>query len=355
MTAHLAALLLAAAPSPEYQALFAFDRVDVAPGVVAFVQRKATAAVVSGNTVVIVGDDAVLLVDTGHFPEATRRIIAEVKRLTPKPVRWVVNTHWHSDHIRGNRLVKEAWPGAEVIATEATRRSFENPFVVDELGQMEQQATDVRAALEKGVGRSGKPLTEAQRAYYAGALHELELYAPDLGSTKLSPPDLTFSDRLVLHLGGREAQVLFLGRGNTAGDALVWLPDAKVLLTGDLLVHPIPFAFGSFLSEWGPTLRRAGALGAATVVPGHGPVLHDRAYLDLVAEAADAVAARVKALAGDGLSLEEVRQRLDLSDVRTKFARGDEDLGRRFDGLFLAPAVGRAYREAKEGRLEDEK
>jgi glyoxylase-like metal-dependent hydrolase (beta-lactamase superfamily II) len=170
----------------------------------------------------------------------------------------------------------------------------------------------------------------------------------------VAPADLTFTDRLVVHLGGREAQVLFLGRGNTGGDTLVWLPDAKVLLTGDLVVHPIPFAFGSFLSEWGPTLRKAMALGAATYVPGHGPLLRDAEYPRMVAEAADALTARVRALAAKGLTLEEVRQRLDLADVRARFAHGDEELGRRFDGLFVAPAVARAYREAKEGPLQDE-
>ena len=157
-----------------------------------------------------------------------------------------------------------------------------------------------------------------------------------------------------MHLGGRDAEVLFLGRGNTAGDTLVWLPDQKILMTGDLVVYPAPFAFGSFFSEWGPTLRKAIALKPATIVPGHGPVMHDTSYLELVAEAADEVSAKVKALAQQGLSLDEARAKLDVDDIREKFARGDEMLRAKFDGLFLGPGVPRAYREAKEGPLQDE-
>ena len=167
-------------------------------------------------------------------------------------------------------------------------------------------------------------------------------------------PELTINDKVLLHLGGRDAQVLFLGRGNTAGDTLVWLPDEKILMTGDLVVYPAPFAFGSFFSEWGPTLRKAIALGPATIVPGHGPIMHDTSYLQLVADAADAVSAKVKALAQQGLSLDETKAKLDVKDIREKFARGDETLRLKFDGFFLGPGVPRAYREAKEGPLQDE-
>jgi glyoxylase-like metal-dependent hydrolase (beta-lactamase superfamily II) len=345
------ALLLAAALSPDYVSMIAFDQVQVAPNVVGFFQHRTDTAIVSGNTVAVIGDDGVLVVDSGHFPEATRRIIAEIRRLTPKPVRWVVNTHWHSDHIHGNRLFQEAFPGMAIISSEATRLKFGSPLVQDELAQMNHQADQVRELLSKGK----KPLSEKQRKYYADALHELEIFGPDLQSSAPVAANLTFADHLTVHLGGRDAQVLFLGRGNTAGDTLVWLPDAKVLMTGDLVVYPAPYAFGSFFSEWGPTLRKAIALGATTIVPGHGPVMHDASYLQLVADAADEVSAQVKKLAAQGLSVDDVRKKLDVAKLREKFAHGDDDLGKKFDGFFLGPGVPRAYREAREGHpLQDE-
>jgi cyclase len=340
----LALVLALASVSPDYELMIAFDEVQVAPGVVSFTQHSKATAVVSGNITAVVGDDGVLVVDTGHYPEATRRIIARIKTITPKPVRWVVNTHWHSDHVRGNRLFAEAWPGLAIIGTEATRAQFANPASEDELGTMEGQAKQVRELLA-----SGKVTDEKTRAYYTGALHELEIFGPDLATTKPLASNLTFIERLTVHLGGRDAQILFLGRGNTAGDTLVWLPDSKILMTGDLVVFPSPYAFGSFFSEWGPTLRKAIGLGAKTIVPGHGPVMHDDSYLRLVADAVEAVSSQVTALQKRGLPLEEVRKKLDVSALRQKFAHGDEQLGRGFDGYFLGPGVPRAYREAQEG------
>src|SRR5262249_20900484 len=333
----LALLVAAAALSPDYEQLIAYDTVPIAPKVMAFMPKKADTAIVSGNSIAVFGDDGVLVVDSGHFPEATRRMIAQIQAHSTKPVRWLVNTHWHSDHNHGNALYQQAFPGLSIIGTEETRKNFEQPFIKDEMATMRQQADQVRALLKKGVDSRGKPLTDARRAYFNQALHELEIFGPDCESAKVAPPDLTFENRLVLHLGGRDAQVLFLGRGNTAGDTLVWLPDAKILMPGDLVVYPAPFAFGSFFSEWGPTLRKAIALQPATIIPGHGPVMHDTRYLELVAEAADAVSARVKALAKQGLSLDDVKAKLDVQDIREKFARGDESLKLKFDGFFLGP------------------
>lgn len=349
------ALLLAAALNPDYERLIAYDTVDVAPGVVAFMPRSHPAAVVSGNVTAVFGDDGVLLVDTGHYPEATRRIVAQIGQMTKKPIRWVVNTHWHSDHNRGNSVIREAFPGVALIGTEATRQSYDQPFMQDEVASMQQQAGLVKAALAKGTTRAGKPLTAEQRKYYADVLRELDLFAPDCATARPLPPEITFADQLVIHLGGRDAQVLFLGRGDTAGDTLVFLPAQKVLMTGDLVVAPTPFGIGSFFSEWGPTLRKAISLGATTYVPGHGPVMHDAKYLELVADAADAMSARVKALAKQGLTLEQARDKLDFSDLRAKFVHGDEELGKTFDRYYLGPGVARAYREAKEGHpLQDE-
>jgi cyclase len=347
----LAVLLALASYSPGYESMIAFDTVQVAPNVVSFVQHRDDTAIVTGNTTVVIGRDGVLVVDTGHFPEATRRIISRIRAMTPKPVRWVVNTHWHSDHIHGNRLFAEAFPGLTIISTGATRAKFSSPLVQDEMVQMNEQAKAVRDLLEKKADK----LTAGQKKYYADALHELDEFGPDLESSHPLPANLTFADHLTVHLGDRDAEILFLGRGNTAGDTLVWLPEAKVLMTGDLAVYPAPYAFGSFFSEWGPTLRKAIALGASAIVPGHGPVMHDASYLQLVADATDAVSKQVAALQKQGLTAEEARKKLDLKSIREKFARGDERIGRNFDGLFLDPGVPRAYREAKEGHpLQDE-
>jgi glyoxylase-like metal-dependent hydrolase (beta-lactamase superfamily II) len=338
----------AAAATSDYDKLIAFDTVPISDGVIAFMPKRTDTALVSGNSVTVFGDDGVLVVDSGHFPQATRSIIAAIKARTKKPVLWLVNSHWHGDHNHCNSLYREAFPGVHVVATEATRQKIGRPEIQDEPAEMRRQVERYGKLAEK------KELKESTRAMLRDAVHELQIAAADIATAQSTLPDVTFEEKLTLHLGGRDALVLFLGRGNTAGDTLVYLPGAKVLMTGDLLVFPAPYAFGSFIGEWGPTLRKAMAIDAATIIPGHGPVMHDKSYLELVALAAEAVSARVKELAGKGLSLDEVRKQLDVKDVREKFAHGDKDRAERFDGFFLGPGVPRAYREAKEGPLQDE-
>jgi cyclase len=147
---------------------------------------------------------------------------------------------------------------------------------------------------------------------------------------------------------------MFLGRGNTGGDAVVYVPDSKVLMTGDLVVYPVPYAFGSFIGEWAATMTRLSALDAATIVPGHGPLQHDKTYLALLGEVLGSVASQVQALAKQGLSLEETRKKVDVERQRKQFAKGSDERAKAFDGFFLAPAIQRAYREATEGPLQDE-
>ena len=96
---------------------------------------------------------------------------------------------------------------------------------------------------------------------------------PELKQTPKAPPTLTFEKRMVVDLGGRKVEVSFVGRGNTSGDAVVYVPDLKILITGDLLVAPTPFAIGSFIDEWIVTMIARAAIDAATIVPGH--VEHD--------------------------------------------------------------------------------
>ena len=100
-------------------------------------------------------------------------------------------------------------------------------------------------------------------------------------------PNVTFDRRMVVDLGGRKVEISFLGRGNTAGDAVVYVPDAKVLATGDLLDAPIPYAMGSFIGEWIVTMKALAAYDAAVMVPGHGTIEHDKQYMLLVIQASN--------------------------------------------------------------------
>ncbi len=88
------------------------------------------------------------------------------------------------------------------------------------------------------------------------------------------------ADSLILRRGERTIVIRYLGRGNTRGDLSVWLPREGVLATGDLLVNPVPYSFGSYLGDWVATLRKLRTLPARAIVPGHGAIQRDWSYLD---------------------------------------------------------------------------
>src|SRR5688500_14894753 len=126
-------LIVAVAPPAAAAYPWTYQRSEVARGVHVFSEPFGH-AVVSGNIVAIAGDEAVAIVDSGHHPRLTRAIAAEVRALTGKPVRYLVNTHWHNDHVSGNTELATAFPGLTIVAhaftatmMDKTVRAFQGP------------------------------------------------------------------------------------------------------------------------------------------------------------------------------------------------------------------------------------
>ena len=177
---------------------------------------------------------------------------------------------------------------------------------------------------------------------------------PELKQTPKAPPTVTFDRQMTFNLGGRKVEISFLGRGNTGGDAVIYVPDAKVLMTGDFLVAPTPFAIGSFIDEWIVTMKALAAIDATTIVPGHGPVEHDKQYILLVTQALESLSQQAHAAVKQGITQEQFQKSVDMATFRTQMAGGDLARGRNFDEYFVSPRAARAYRDAKEGPLKDE-
>jgi glyoxylase-like metal-dependent hydrolase (beta-lactamase superfamily II) len=155
-------------------------------------------------------------------------------------------------------------------------------------------------------------------------------------------------------LGKREVQVMFLGRGNTAGDAVIYVPDSKVLMTGDLVVYPVPYPFGSFFGEWIETMRKLEAIDATVIVPGHGPVMHDKKYIALNIELLEATQAQAADALKRGLTVDQAIKAADFSALRKQFVGDNPERAFGFDQGYVPTAITRAYREAKNGPLHDE-
>lgn len=321
-------------------------------GVYAFLAPPGVTPIVSGNSLAIVGDDAVLVVDTTQLPSIARQQIAALKRLTSKPVRFLVNTHWHPDHWLGNAEFLAAYPGATVVASRTTRALMEQK-AKPQLSAQETRKTIDEVSKLLASGKAPPPGSVA-RAYYELGIAQLRQYQAELETVTLAYPTLTLDHDVTLHLGTRRVDVRFLGRGNTGGDLIVYLPDQRLVAAGDLVVLPYPYAIGSYLHEWPATLARLAALEARTLVPGHGPIQHDRTYLDTVIALLQSLESQVAAAVKRGATLDATRAAVDLSSFRQRLCGDDPFCRLGFDGVFLEPGVARAYREATAGPLHDE-
>ena len=341
------------ASEPAYP--FSFDEVDVAPGIVAFIEAPGH-AIVSGNTVAIVGDDAVALVDTGQHPRLARQIIARVRAITAKPVRYVINTHWHNDHVAGNSLYAEAFPDARFVAHSFTARMLaqEIPAYMGEncVRFLQRESGALRKTVDSGVAGDGKPVPASRIARLREVVAEADAAMAECREFRFHGSDVAFTGEVTLDLGKRTVVAQFLGRANTAGDAIVSVPDAKVVMTGDVLVFPFPFATQSYIGEWARVLHRVDAMDVSAIVPGHGPVMHDKDYLRLIAGLMESIDAQVAAAWRPDIPLEELRRRVDVAAYRTRIAGDSAFIGANFD-VMLKSAVERAWQQRR-GALEPE-
>jgi cyclase len=338
--------------APSYGSVIeSYSTERIAKGVYAFIAPTSKGSFVNSNSMLVVGQESALVVDSGNVLPVTRRIIAESKRLTDRPVRYLVNTHWHWDHTLGNSEYRAAFPGLSVITTTMTRdlagtSGLEN---IASMVKILPGALDtMREALKTGRRQDGTSLLPQDREFTESQVAGYAVGLPQYQQLHYVPPALTFDHEMTVELGGREVKLMFLGRGNTAGDAVIVVPSLKVVATGDLVVAPTPYASDSFYFEWPATMRKLMQIDAAAILPGHGPVMHDWSYAKLVTDLLDATLAQVQHAVAEGLSLEEARKKIDLGAFRARFANGDPFMIRMFDQAFTRSAIDRAYAEVTE-------
>jgi cyclase len=323
----------------------------LADGVFTIRHKDAPDTFPQGNTTVIIGEREVLVVDSCYLPSSAREDIAQIRQWTTKPVHYLLNTHWHFDHTMGNFAYRAAFPGIVVIAQTETRNQVAgyNPGWFERFPGRVQR---MQKMIDAGKDTSGKTFTpgeiEELKTAVAGIQPVWEEFKALPAHLAELTPDVTFERELTLDLGNREVQVKHLGRGNTRGDAIAYLPKEKILITGDLMDHPVPYFFGGYPEEHIVTLQHMSQLDAQTMVPGHGEVLHDKVYLQQEIDLISAVVAEVRRAVyrfGSGPDQfdavrEQVYKNLDVEQLRKRFA-GDEQSNRDFfnetlDGLIRA-------------------
>ena len=344
----------AAVPEP---ADFAVE--TLAPGVHALVRIKPPGFFLDSNVLFVVSDEDVVVVDANLTPSSAEASIAALRKLTSKPVRYLVNTHRHHDHLGGNEVYRREFPGVEIVGHAAMREDLEafGKSTMDGwTGWAAEMAVVIPKHLASGTGLAGEPLSAEVRASLEADLAAARALVADAPRMHVVTPTLTVTERLTLRrsLGSRARtiEILALGKGHTRGDLVVWLKEERIAATGDLLVAPVPLVGGdqSYVEEWLATLDRLRSLGATTYLPGHGAVQRSDAQLVLYRDFLGSVAEQTRAAMARGLSAEETASTIDVASFRDRMAGESPVLRMLFANWGRVPAVTALYRLRDEAK-----
>jgi cyclase len=234
------------------------------------------------NSVVLTTPEGVLVIDTLTHPRPAQALIERIRKLTDKPIKWVINSHFHGDHNFGNAPFKAA--GATFVGQDETVRIMEKLFP-------KEMARRIEGFKARGL---------------------------DPNDVKLILPEVTFDHAMTIRLGGREAQLFYLGPGQQAGDTFVYFPHARTLFTpGAFAKHSMPnMAFTPSVESWLKLLDQVAAMdNVDRILPAHGDVAGRADIKELSAMLADEYAT-VKAAVAQGVAVDEAVKTLTLPQYK---------------------------------------
>jgi glyoxylase-like metal-dependent hydrolase (beta-lactamase superfamily II) len=233
------------------------------------------------NVVVMTTDEGVLVIDTRTHPREGQDLLNRIRKITDKPIKWVINSHFHGDHHFGNTVFKAT--GATFVAQNETARLMQKV-------QPKEMARRIAGLRSRGL---------------------------DPGEVKLVMPDITFDSEMTIRLGGREARLVYLGPGQQAGDTFVFFPHARmVFTTGMFGPHSMPnMAFTPSVEGWLGLLDKLAAMDVDKILPAHGDIATTKDVKELHAMLADEYAT-VKGAIAKGMGVEEAVKTLTLPQYK---------------------------------------
>lgn len=285
-----------------------------------------------GNSTFIIGATDVIVVDSGFSKSAGDVILAALRQITTKPVSAVINTHWHGDHIFGNQVFKQAFPGVRFVAHPETRAGI----ITGEIDYRTANRPKVEARLAELKAKT--VLTDAEKRELTRSEWQVDAWQGDYVL-----PDVLVEQRVTLMQGDRKIEVHHLGLANTKGDLVTYLPAEKIAISGDIAITPVPFAFFSSPRSWIQTLDKLAAMDAATIVPGHGRPQTDKRFIGDLQAMLRSIVEQVDAGLKAGMDLETLKKTVKL--VAPEGSVYATLKGNALDSLFRIPAIESAFNE----------
>ncbi|HEX6191748.1 MAG TPA: MBL fold metallo-hydrolase [Chitinophagaceae bacterium] len=278
----------------------------------------------TSNTGVIIGEKYVMVIDANYLPSLAKTDIELIKKITSKPVKYLVYTHWHMDHNNGGSVYAEMFPGIEIIAQRMTAEYIviNSPWYAKRetatgsakrlsLQQMERNFT-------AGKDTSGKVFTAAELSGMDTIIKKRKNELTEFETLKVIKPNRVFDETLTIDLGNRKVVIKDWGRANSPHDATIYLPADQILFTGDMITQtPQPFTFESWPVSWAKTLKTVEQIPVKVLVPGHGPVHHDHQYTRKLRGLLEGAITQVNELLAQGTPVDQIPSKINLDHLRT--------------------------------------
>jgi glyoxylase-like metal-dependent hydrolase (beta-lactamase superfamily II) len=312
---HRAAWASAAAPTdgPDL-----FDIQKAAPGVYFAHARPQT--MVNCNAAIFVRSKDVVVVDAHSKPSAAAAIIRQIRRqVTEKPVRYVINSHFHWDHTQGNHAYKEAGGKVDFIASSMTKELMEKLAVA----RMKESVDSVPPQIEAMRKRAEGSQSAAEKAFCEEQIRQMEAYLADMKQNyELVLPTITFDKSYLLADPAFDLQLGFHGRSHTAGDTFVFCPQQRVIATGDASHGWLPNIADGYPRLWPGTIDDVAKADFKYVLGGHGPMQSDRTVLTSMRNYIEELTEKVEAGKKAGLGMEELQKRITVASLRSMQSNG---------------------------------
>jgi cyclase len=289
-----------------------FDLEKAADGV--YFAKPRPQAMINCNGAVFVRSKDVVVVDAHSKPSAAAALVAQIKReLTDKPVRYVVNTHFHWDHTQGDQTYTKTGGKVDFIATNATKQ------LMSELGiaRMKESLDLVPPQIDKMQQRAAHSTSAAEKAFCAEQIRQLQAYQAELKDFPLELPTITFDDSYLLRDPAFDLHLEFLGHAHTAGDVFVFCPQQRAVATGDASHCWLPFVRDGFPHAWPGTIDKLMRADFKYVLGGHGPMQEDRIVMTNQRNYIEELTGKVEEAKEAGLTVAQMQARFTVASLRS--------------------------------------
>ncbi|HEY4649293.1 MAG TPA: MBL fold metallo-hydrolase [Gemmatimonadales bacterium] len=323
--------------------------VPLGHNVFAAIRQEPMTLALNANSLIVVRDSDVVVVDAQFTRAATMETISAIRKISRKPVSYVVNTHWHDDHLAGDQVYQDSFPGVRFVMQENTATDLVTQGTPNRKSQVEGAPPVVdrfEHLLSMGLGMDSTPATPLERSALETAIRIVRQYVEEAPGFRAVAATDTVQRKMTLGQGPDRVELLWFGYGNTRGDLIAYLPARGIVATGDLVDAPIPLAFNSHPASWVNVLDSILALKPKVIVPGHGPVMHDLDYVRSVRDWLSRIDREASAAVQRGDSQDTALKAIKLDDVRQSVTKDEKWMNFLFRGFFVAPAVQAAYEEA---------